>query len=58
MPNKKPNYLLYFVLCLFGILFCYAIIQELELRAKERNEEDRAIVKEVNNQLVFKSSID
>lgn len=56
--KKKPNYLLYFVLCIFGILFCYAIIQELELREKNRLEEERTIVKIVDGQLFFKSSID
>jgi uncharacterized membrane protein len=56
--KKKPNYLFYFILCLFGILLCYSIIQELEMRAKDKIQEDKAIVKIVNGQLVFKSSID
>jgi uncharacterized membrane protein len=56
--KKKPNYLFYFILCLFGAFLCYAIIQELEMRAKDKIQEDKAIVKIVNGQLVLKSSID
>ena len=31
MHNKKPNYLLYFILSLIGILICFLILKKIEL---------------------------